>query len=158
MADTLKASVKPQQFSAKLATGTPGPAGPPGPQGTPGPQGPPGPPGITNPFQLGHTWGLSGDVSLVTTLPSMFIPVRAGQTVVLVGLRAKLGSGTSIQAQVKRNGVNVGNVITITTTSATTVLGNLPLMNNDELTVALSSPSGTPSDLGMTLTLEHTPS
>jgi hypothetical protein len=145
----LTASIKPQQFGATLqATGPAGPQGPPGPQGAPG---------ITQPFRLGHTWGLLGDVSGITTLPSMFIPLRSGQASVLASLRSKITFGTSINAQVKRNGANVGGIITITTIAATTSLGNLTLADNDELTVVLSSPIGAPTDLGMTLILEHTP-
>lgn len=88
----------------------------------------------------------------------MFIPLRPGQASVLAALRSKINSGGSINAQVKRNGTNVGGVITVTTTPATISLGNLALADNDEVTVVLSSPSGAPTDLGMTLILEHTPS
>jgi|KBSMisStandDraft_5_1062788.scaffolds.fasta_scaffold142264_2 hypothetical protein len=107
-------------------------------------------------FRFGHTWALVGDVSALTTLPSMFVPLRAGQVCTLVGLRAKLGSGTSIGVQLKRNGSNLGSVITVTTTVATTAFSQA-LADNDELTFVLSSPSGTPTHLGMTLYLEHTP-
>jgi len=95
-------------------------------------------------------------VSALTTLPSMFVPLRAGQASTLIGLRAKLGSGTSIGVQLKRNGSNLGSVITVTTTVATTAFSQA-LTGDDELTLVLSSPAGAPSNLGMTLYLEHTP-
>jgi hypothetical protein len=126
-------------------------------KGDTGSTGSQGPAGVTNPFQLGHTWALVGDVSAISTLPSMFVPLRAGQAAVLVGIRAKIGSGTSVGVQVRRNGSNVGSVITVNTTAATTSLGNVALANNDELTLVLSAPSGTPSNFGATLVLEHTP-
>ncbi len=138
------------------ATGPAGPTGATGATGAAGATGPQGPAGVVNPFRLGHTWALVGDVSALTTLPSMFVPLRAGQASTLVGLRAKLGSGTSIGVQLKRNGSNLGSVITVTTTVATTAFSQA-LADNDELTMVLSSPVSTPTHLGMTLILEHTP-
>lgn len=128
-----------------------------GPKGDTGTTGSQGIPGITRPFQLGHTWGLVGDVSLLTTLPSIFIPFNATQAAVLVSVRTKLASGTSVGVQIKRNGSNVGSVITVTPTAATTSLGNVALAANDELTLVLSAPVGTPTHLTVTVIVEHTP-
>lgn len=151
--------------------GVPGPAGPqgePGPQGiqglkgdtgATGPQGiqgEQGEPGIVQPFRLGHTWALVGDVSTLTALPSIFIAELGTQSAVLVGLRAKLGSGTSVGVQVTHNGSNVGSVMTVTATPALTAF-NVPLADGDDLSLTLSSPVGTPSNLSATLILEHTP-
>jgi hypothetical protein len=111
----------------------------------------------SQPFRDGHTWALAGDVTAITVLPSLFVPLTGTQQAILVGLRAKLGSGTSVGVQVKRNGANVGGVITVTTTAATTSLGGVVLADGDELTLVLSSPVGLPSHLGATLILEHTP-
>jgi len=110
---------------------------------------------VTLPFRLGHTWGLVGNVSTLTTLPALFVPL-ATQTATLVGVRAKLGSGTSVGVQVKRNGSNVGGVITVTTTAATTALSQA-LAADDELTIVLSAPVGAPTNLGVTLFVQHTP-
>jgi hypothetical protein len=137
--------------------GNPGIQGPEGPEGPQGIQGIQGPVGITEPFRLGHTWGLVGDVSALTTLPSMFVPLLGTQAAVLYGVRTKLGSGTSVGVQVRRNGSNVGSVITVTGTATTTPLGDVALADNDELTIVLSSPVGTPSNLSVTVILEHTP-
>jgi hypothetical protein len=122
-----------------------------------GPPGPQGPPGITQPFRLGHTWGLVGDVSDLTTLPSIFIPFNGTQAAKLVGIRTKLASGTSVGVQVKRNGSNVGGVITVTTASTMTSLGNVAISADDELSMVLSAPVGTPTHLSATLVVEHTP-
>lgn len=151
------------RLSATIAAGVPipgppGPQGPPGeagPQGAAGPQGEQGAPGITQPFRLGHTWALVGDVSGLAALPSIFIAELETQSAVLVGLRAKIGSG-SVGVQVIHNGSNVGGVITVTTTPATTAF-SLPLADGDDLSLTLSSPAGTPSNLSATLILEHTP-
>ena len=112
---------------------------------------------VRSTFREGHTWGLVGDVSALTILPSLFIPLTGTQAATLVSIRTKIGSGTSVGVQVKRNGSNVGSVITVTTATATTSLGNVALSDGDELTLVLSSPVGTPSHLGATLILEHTP-
>jgi hypothetical protein len=155
--------------------GPPGPPGPTGPQGIPGtpggppgPAGPagadstvPGPPGPAGPaapstFRDGHTWAYIGDLTAVTVLPSIFVPIVSPQAAKLVSIRARIGSGTSIGVQVKRNGANVGGVITVTPTAATTSLGSVALADNDEVTLLLSSPSGAPANLSATVILEHT--
>ena len=141
------------------ATGATGPAGAQGPQGVAGPTGATGPQGaagVTRPFRLGHTWALVGDVTALTTLPSMFIPMNGTQAAQLIGVRAKLASGTSVGVQVKRNGANLGAVITVTPTTATTAFAQA-LAADDELTFVLSSPVGTPTHLSLTLYVEHTP-
>lgn len=118
-------------------------------------QGPPGTP--AGPFRLGHTWGLLGDVSAITALPSIFVAEVPGtQSAVLVGLRAKIAAGTSVGVQVKHNGSDVGGVITVTTTAATTAFGTA-LADGDEISLELSSPVGTPTNLSTTLILEHIP-
>jgi hypothetical protein len=97
-----------------------------------------------------------GDVSGLTTLPSIFIPFNGTQAATLVGLRMKIATGTSVGVQLKRNGANVGSVVTVTTTVATTTLSQV-LAADDELTIVLSSPVGTPTHLTATLYIEHTP-
>jgi hypothetical protein len=96
-----------------------------------------------------------GDVSAITTVPSIFVPLVAPQITNLYGIRTKIGSGTSVGVQVLRNGTNVGGVVTVTPTTATTLLGNVGLADGDELTLVLSSPVGTPSNFSATLILEQ---
>jgi hypothetical protein len=136
--------------------GEPGPQGIQGPKGDTGAQGIQGPAGITRPFRLGHTFALLGDVTTVSSVPSMFVPLLGTQQAVLIGVRAKLGSGTSIGVQMRRNGGNVGGVITVTPTAATTAL-SVTLADGDEVSFVLSSPVGTPTNLSVTALLEHTP-
>jgi hypothetical protein len=136
--------------------GPEGPQGPKGDTGSQGIQGIQGPVGITRPFRLGHTWGLVGDVSGLTTLPAMFVPLLGTQAAALIGVRTRLGSGTSVGVQVRRNGGNLGSVITATGTAATTAFSQA-LAADDELTIVLSAPVGTPTNLGVSLFIEHTP-
>ena len=143
--------------------GPPGPEGPQGLQGIQGNIGPQGPqgvqgnPGVVTAFREGHTFAIAGDLSaLPAVLPSIFVPMSATQTTVLRALRAKIASGTSVGVQVKRNGSNVGGVITVTPTAAETSLGNIALANNDESTLVLSALTGTPTTLTCTFILETT--
>jgi len=104
-------------------------------------------------IRAGSTWAVLGDLTSVTTLPSTHVPLASGQSATLVGLRAKIASGTSITVQVKRNGSNLGSTIVVTTTVATTAFSQA-LSADDELTILLSSPSGTPTTLSATMYLE----
>lgn len=113
--------------------------------------------GVALSLRLGRTFALVGDVSAITALPSIFVTLTGAQASTLYGLRAKIGSGTSIGVQVMRNGAPVGSVITVTPTVSTVTLGNLALADNDELTLILSAPVGTPSNFSGTLILDQTP-
>jgi collagen type VII alpha len=123
-----------------------------------GPTGAQGAAGVVQSFLTGHTFALSGDVSGYGTLPGFFIPKAATEVVELVGIRAKIASGTSVGVQVKRNGTNVGGVITVTPTAGYTALGPVTMVDGDELTLVLSSPVGVPTSLGATMTVRVTPS
>lgn len=137
--------------------GIKGDTGAQGPQGSQGVQGPQGIPGVVTAFREGHTFAVAGDLSVLpSALPSIFVPMSATQTTVLRSVRAKLGSGTSVGVQVKRNGSNVGTVITVTPTVNETSLGNIALANNDELSFSLSALTGTPVTLTLTFVLETT--
>jgi hypothetical protein len=126
-------------------------------EGTPGPEGPQGVPGPAIPFRTGHTWGLVGDVTLVNSLPSLFVPVITGQSTKVVGVRTRLKSGTSVSLSLKRNGTQFLSV-TVTVTPATTNLPTpLTLSDDDEITIDLTAHTGVPSDLSVTLFLEHLP-
>ena len=105
--------------------------------------------------RLGHTWGLVGDVSALTALPSIFVPLIAPQVTTLYGIRTKIRSGTSVGLQMQRNGSNIGGPITVTTTAVTTMLGGVVLADGDELTPIRSSPVGAPTDFSATLILEQ---
>lgn len=104
--------------------------------------------------RIGHTWALLGDLTLLTVLPSIFIPIVSPQTAAVIELRMKIASGTSITVQPKKNGSNLGSTIVVTPTATTTAVSST-LANNDELTLLLSSPVGTPTTLSATLIVEH---
>ena len=121
-----------------------------GPQGIQGIQGPAGP---ANPWQMGQTWSVLGALN-AGALPGIFVPKLTSQTITLKGIRAKILSGTSIVAQCRRNGTNLGSAITITTTAATTAFSQV-LADGDGIDFVLSTPTGSPADLSLTAFLEH---
>lgn len=113
--------------------------------------------GVKPTLRIAHTFAIAGDVTLITTLPSIFVPMSGTQTVTLFGVRAKIGSGTSVVMQVVRNGVNVSTTMTVTPTVALKTLGSVALADGDELTIVLSSPLGAPFNLSASLILQETP-
>jgi hypothetical protein len=67
----------------------------------------------------------------------------------------RVDSPTKVFAiQVRRNGIGVGSPIVVTTTAATTAFAQA-LIDTDTLGLVLSSPIGAPTDLSVTLLLEH---
>ena len=105
--------------------------------------------------RIGHTWALVGDVTPYTNLPAFFVPEGTAQATAIHSLRCKIASGTSVVAQVRRNLGNLGSAITVTTTATTTSMP-FALTDADEIDLVLSSPTGTPTNLTVTMILEHT--
>ena len=105
-------------------------------------------------FRTGHTWAIPGALTAGQAVPPIFVPEASGQTSTLVGVRAKLASGTSVGVQLQRNGSNLGSVITVTPTAASTAFSQA-ITDLDQLGVVLSAPVGTPTDLSFTVILEH---
>jgi len=113
-----------------------------------------GPPGISL-FRAGHTWAIAGALGSVQTVPPIFIPKASNQQVTLVGVQAMIGSGTSIAAQLQRNGVALGAPFSVTTVPATTNFSQV-LNDLDRIGFSLSLPLGSPSDLTLTIIIEDT--
>ena len=106
-------------------------------------------------FRTGQTWVVAGTLTGGQVIPPFFIPVVSGQIAKIIGVRAKLGGG-SIAAQLTQNGTNIGSSVTVTSTKATTTFGTpVTMVDGDEIGVALSSPSGSPANLSLTVILEH---
>jgi hypothetical protein len=117
----------------------------------------PAPSTVTITLRTGQTWVVGGALSAGQVVPPFYVPVIAGQTSNIIGVRAKVGAATSIVAQLTQNGTNIGSAVTITTTKTTTTFGTpVTAADGDEIGVTLSSPSGSPSDLSLTVILEHT--
>ena len=132
------------------STGSQGATGSTGSQGIQGIQGPAGP---ANPWQMGQTWAILGALS-AGALPGIFVPKLASQTVTLKRIRAVILSGTSIVAQCRRNGTNLGSPMTITPAAPTFAFSQV-LADADHIDFVLSAPTGSPADLSLTAFLEH---
>jgi hypothetical protein len=102
-----------------------------------------------------HTWALSGDV-VAETLPCMFVLTgnTAGydEVVKFSRYRAKITGGTSVDVKFQKNGVDIPNSSATITTAKQTVSSFTAntMINEDELTVVTSSPSGSPVNLSVT--------
>ena len=102
-----------------------------------------------------HTWAVAGDITAVT-LPCMFVLTgnTAGynEVVEFSRYRAKINSGTSVDVKFQKNGVDIPNSSQTITTAKQTVTAFTAntMVNEDELTVVTSSPTGSPVDLSVT--------
>jgi hypothetical protein len=134
--------------------GIQGPKGDQGIQGIQGPTGNTGPAGTVGPFRTGHSWAVAGVLTAGQSVPPIFVPKVAAQTATLVSVRAMLASGTSIGVQVQRNGSNLGSLITVTSTAASTAFSQA-FADLDTLKIVLSAPVASPSDLSFTAIFEH---
>jgi hypothetical protein len=128
----------------------PGPAGAPGTNGAPGAQGPP---GTVGPFYEGHTFAVMGNLMVVTQLPSFFVPKHPNQIVKLAGVFTVVESGL-VSFQVKLNGADVEDPITVGVAPLWTDLGSIELANGDRLSAVLSDQANDPSTLSATIALE----
>jgi hypothetical protein len=106
-------------------------------------------------IRTGHSWVIMGAL-LAATIPPFFTPLAAAQNSKILGVRAKIGSGTSIVAQLTQNGTNIGSAVTITPTKITTTFGTpITFADGDEIGLVLSSPTGSPANLSLTVIMEH---
>ena len=105
-------------------------------------------------WRSSHTWGLVGDVSALTFLPSMFVSVVGTQTVKMVGLKMQISTGTSVSVTLYRNGAAQTGAILVTPVGGVTPL-DIPCADGDTLTLGLSLPVGVPTLFSATLFLQH---
>lgn len=109
-------------------------------------------------FQLSHSYSVTGALT-AQTLPPFFVPVIAGQTATLKAIRAQLQSGTSIALALQRNGTNISGLsaVSVTPTATTTSpTGAVDLANDDAIGAVLSTPSGSPVGLTISIYVEYT--
>ena len=112
---------------------------------------------VTRTMRTGQSYVIGSTLTAGQVIPSIFVPIlSASQTTKIIGARHKIVSGTSIVAQLQRNGSNIGTAMTITPTKATTTFTEVVLADGDEIGLVLSSPVGTPMHLSLTVMFEHT--
>ena len=109
-------------------------------------------------MRTGQSYVVGGGLTVGMVIPSFFVPIMGvGQTTKVVGARHKIASGTSVVAQLQQNGTNIDSAMTITPTKATTTFASpVTIADGDEIGVVISTPTGTPQHLSLTVIMEHT--
>lgn len=104
-------------------------------------------------FRTSHGFVIGGALAATVNVPDFHVSKASSQTVTLVQVVARIESGTSIGVQVRVNASNVGSVQTVTQTKQTFTYSQ-SISDGDAVDLVLSSPSGSPIDLGFTLVME----
>lgn len=107
-------------------------------------------------IRLPSTYAVGGAVDNTITLPGFFVSMLAGQTASLAKVSYGLGSGTSMTFTVTKNGAPITSLtnLSATTTSTSTTSGQA-LADGDKLGVTLSTATGTPTDLSITIFVDY---
>jgi hypothetical protein len=108
-------------------------------------------------FRTSFTWSLVGDLTSLnnTFIPGPYIPLTGTQTARIVGIRGRIHTGTSVGFTLYRTDVASGTY-TITPTRTTTAV-NIPITNEDEMLINITSTVGSPTNLNVSLIVEITP-
>jgi predicted lactoylglutathione lyase len=87
-------------------------------------------------------------------VPDFNFSKTANQTSTLVSMTARVESGTSIDVTVRRNAAAVGTAKTVTGTKQSFAYTQA-LSDGDALDLTFANPVAVPTDLGVTLIVEH---
>jgi hypothetical protein len=109
---------------------------------------------VSNTFRTSHGFVIGGEITAAIVVPDLHIAKSSTETLTLVSVIAKIESGTSVGVQVRRNASSVGSVQTVTPTKQTFTYSQA-ISDGDALDLTFSSPVATPTDLGVTLIIEH---
>lgn len=107
---------------------------------------------------LERTFLATGEVT-AKTLAGFFVGLATSEKKTLVGMCLHLSEGTSVKVTIKKNGSVVTGFNEITAKSAEDVFVEgkaISLANKDRLAPTLSSPTGAPKELAITLFIERT--
>ena len=110
------------------------------------------------------TYVVSGTVAVpsgaTNFLPPFFLPVPAGQTWTLMGVRAMIRAGTSATVAIQQNGVSIGGLTAVVvTTTATNTLATTPspVTDGDYFAPVVTAISGTPDGMSVSFYFQVTP-
>lgn len=109
-----------------------------------------------------HTWAIGGPVAVAIGdfdyICPFFVPVPAAQTATLLAVRHRINSGTSATVKLQKNGVDVTGFtgISVTPTITHTDPADVALADGDMLALVVSSISGSPMNLSITLEIAYT--
>ena len=115
-------------------------------------------------LRIPHTWAVSGEVKVASgdtdfVLP-FYVPVPAGQTVRLVGVRARINNGASASATFKmqRDGADITGytgIVASNTSPSVTADGGL-FTDSQTFALVITAVTGTPRNLTVTAFLDYT--
>ena len=103
----------------------------------------------------GHTWSVAGPLTAVT-LPGYFVSLAPGKTGNIIGICAKIISGTSIYARLTKNGTNIDTDRYVTPSKSFWQPFPMPIANQDDIGLVLFNPNASPVGLQFTVFEEHT--
>jgi len=116
----------------------------------------------THTFRLSYTWTVAGNVNVpaadVDYINPIFVGLASGQTAQIVGYKAVIHSGTSATLSLQKNGSAVTGItgVTITTTAGGASGLTVSLADGDMLAPVISSTSGGPQNLSLSVFYEVT--
>jgi hypothetical protein len=116
----------------------------------------------TKKVQVSHSYLISGDIAVASGdtqyLNPFFVSVAPGTTVKLAKVRFRINSGTSVGLKIQVNGVDATgfNDISVTTTAGMVDAADVTLMDGDLLAPVVTSVTGTPKNMTLTIVLEYT--
>jgi|tagenome__1003787_1003787.scaffolds.fasta_scaffold20958766_2 hypothetical protein len=106
-------------------------------------------------YRTSHGFMVAGPVAPTFVVPDFYVTGALKQTSRLIGIIARLDSGTSVDVSVRRNGTVIDSPITVTTFKSYASYGQ-DVFDGDALDLTFANPVGDPTDLGVTLIIEHT--
>lgn len=115
---------------------------------------------LSKTYRTVHTFGIKGVLTAADSTPSFFFSKTVAQTSNLVKVRYKIASGTNATFKIQRNGADITGYgttaapLTVTTTAAETT-STVALADNDEIDLVLIGVIASPTDLAVTLVVEH---
>jgi len=143
---------------SKIPEGITGPTGPQGIQGIQGPVGAQ----ANRLYLFPHTFAVTGEIKVPSGdaeyIPGFYVPAPTGQTVRIMGARARINSGTSVTYKLQLNDVDVPGSLGLTAVPAgatTTLATPLAVGNEGRVNVVVTAVAGIPKNLSITVYLEY---
>lgn len=113
-------------------------------------------------YRIPHTWVWSGTILVPSGgtgwLGGIFVPVPPGQYATLVVVWAKVRGGTSATFKIQQNGSDISSLtglVASTSKSYTVPTDFIDINDGDELEPVVTSLSGTPDGLQISLFVEY---
>lgn len=113
---------------------------------------------FTKTFRTSHTFAIKGEITAADTVPSFYVPEASGQASSIISVSHKIRSGTSVTWTLLRNGSAAHATYTggvADSTGPNTLTQTVALTDGDEIELDITAVSATPTDLTVTVIVEH---